>query len=52
MFAVPLALRTADLPLCAAAPVGTHFLWHVLNAVVLFLVGYAVLRRWQRTPSR
>ncbi|GIF98633.1 hypothetical protein Cci01nite_37270 [Catellatospora citrea] len=52
VFAVSLALRTADLPLCATAPVGTHFVWHVLNAVVLFLVGYAVLRRWQRTPPR
>jgi hypothetical protein len=32
---VSLAFRTADQPLCAAFPVGTHFLWHVLNAVML-----------------
>jgi len=36
VFAVSLALRTADLPLCAVLPLGTHFLWHLLNAVVLF----------------
>ncbi len=36
VFALSLAFRTADLPLCAALPVGTHFLWHLLNAVVLY----------------
>ncbi len=30
-----LAARTLDAPLCAAFPAGTHFLWHVLNAVML-----------------
>ncbi|MGH1465899.1 MAG: ceramidase domain-containing protein [Cognatishimia sp.] len=28
-------LRSADLPLCQSFPQGTHFLWHVLNAVAL-----------------
>ncbi len=36
IFALSLAFRTADLPLCAALPIGTHFLWHLLNAVVLY----------------
>jgi len=36
IFALSLALRTADLPLCAVLPGGTHFLWHLLNAVVLY----------------
>jgi hypothetical protein len=36
LFAVSLAFRTADLPLCAVLPLGTHFVWHILNAVVLF----------------
>ncbi|MET7424801.1 hypothetical protein [Dactylosporangium sp. NPDC005555] len=43
VFAVSLTLRTVDGPLCGSVPVGTHFLWHCLNAVVLFLVGYAAL---------
>jgi hypothetical protein len=50
VFAVSLTARTLDLPLCAHLPVGTHFIWHTLNAVVLFLVGYAVLRRWRLSP--
>ena len=30
-----IAARAADAPLCGVFPVGTHFLWHVLNAVLL-----------------
>lgn len=43
VFAVSLTLRTVDGPLCAEVSVGTHFLWHCLNATVLFLVSYAIL---------
>lgn len=35
LFAVSLTFRTLDGPLCAAWPLGTHWLWHLLNAVVL-----------------
>jgi hypothetical protein len=41
VFSLSLALRTADLSVCGIFPIGTHFLWHVLNAVVL----YVLLRR-------
>lgn len=30
-----LAFRTLDGPLCDMVPVGTHFLWHILNALML-----------------
>ncbi|WP_111401209.1 ceramidase domain-containing protein [Meridianimarinicoccus zhengii] len=33
--AVSLTARSLDEPLCAAIPIGTHFLWHVLNGVLL-----------------
>lgn len=32
---VSLTFRTLDQPLCGALPFGTHFMWHVLNAVML-----------------
>lgn len=32
---ISIAFRSADAPICAALPIGTHFIWHVLNAVVL-----------------
>jgi Ceramidase len=47
LFAVSLTLRTLDSPLCAFLPMGTHFLWHCLNAMVMFLVSYTVIRCWQ-----
>lgn len=31
-----LIFRTYDNELCAVLPIGTHFLWHLLNAVVLY----------------
>lgn len=32
---VSLTFRTLDEPLCGALPLGTHFLWHLINAVML-----------------
>lgn len=33
-----LVFRTIDLAVCAALPCGTHFLWHLFNGGVVFLV--------------
>lgn len=44
VFVVSLALRTIDYPVCDALPVGTHYWWHILNAVVLYLVTRAMIR--------
>ncbi|SFE01487.1 ceramidase domain-containing protein [Roseivivax sediminis] len=35
LLCVSIAFRTLDAPLCGALPVGTHFLWHILNAAML-----------------
>jgi hypothetical protein len=43
VFAVSLTLRTADLWACDALPVGTHFVWHLLNAAVLYILLSAAL---------
>lgn len=32
---VSLTFRSIDMPLCPAIPMGTHFMWHVLNAIML-----------------
>ncbi len=32
---VSLVFRSLDVPSCAAIPFGTHFMWHILNAVML-----------------
>ena len=43
VFAVSLTLRTIDQPACEMtrlfnSPTGTHFLWHLLNALTLYLL--------------
>ncbi len=43
-FAASLAFRTVDQAACAVLPVGTHFLWHALNAVVLYLLAGGAIR--------
>ena len=44
LFAASLTLRTIDKGVCGVAPIGTHFLWHVLNAVLLFLLLDGLMR--------
>ncbi|MCA1297813.1 ceramidase domain-containing protein [Stappia indica] len=36
LFFVSLGFRAGDMPVCPAFPIGTHFVWHCLNAVVLY----------------
>lgn len=43
VFAISLAFRSFDMWVCPAFPLGLHYLWHVLNAAVLFLTLQALL---------
>lgn len=43
VFLLSMTFRSIDQSVCASLPIGTHFLWHVLNAVVLYLCTYVVL---------
>jgi hypothetical protein len=36
IFPVSLGFRTIDLTVCEQFPMGTHFLWHTLNAIMLY----------------
>ena len=38
VFAAAFAARELDGPLCGAVPVGTHFLWHLLAALLAFIL--------------
>ena len=50
VFAVSLAFRTVDREICeltdlfGTGPLGTHFIWHTLNALVLYLLLRAAIR--------
>ncbi len=46
ILALSLVFRTIDAAACVAVPVGTHFLWHLLNAVMLWwMIRVLVLAR-------
>lgn len=38
LFSLSIFFRTIDLVLCPYWPLGTHFLWHLLNGLVMLLV--------------
>jgi hypothetical protein len=38
LFTISLAFRSVDLAVCTAFPLGTHFVWHLLNAAVLHVL--------------
>ncbi|NBH05339.1 hypothetical protein [Amycolatopsis sp. SID8362] len=44
VFALSLSLRALDRDVCDYVPAGTHFLWHLLNGLVLYLVSRAAIR--------
>ncbi|MEU4518369.1 hypothetical protein AB0F52_06570 [Amycolatopsis sp. NPDC024027] len=45
IFALSLSLRGLDRDVCVYVPAGTHFLWHLLTGVVLYLVSRTLVRR-------
>jgi hypothetical protein len=57
VFAVSLAFRTLDRSICPATalfsrnPLGTHFIWHMLNATLLCLLLSAAIRHRATTSS-
>lgn len=45
VFFLAFTARSSDMPVCASFPLGTHFLWHLLNATLLYLlVRLAILK--------
>lgn len=52
LFFVSLTARTLDRAFCSDLPTGTHFLWHLLNAVVLYLLVRAAILDHARQTGR
>ena len=48
IFAVSLTFRTLDKPLCDTVEIGTHWLWHVFNGVVLGTLLIALIRHGRK----
>ncbi|MDT8344249.1 MAG: hypothetical protein RQ752_07425 [Thermohalobaculum sp.] len=51
VFAASLTFRTLDGPVCGVWPVGTHFLWHLMNGLLLWLLILTLIRHG-RAPLR
>ena len=51
VFLLSLTFRTMDNRVCDQLPIGTHFLWHVLNAVLLYLVARAYVVNVRRASG-
>ena len=51
VFTVSLTFRTLDRSICEAFPLGTHWLWHALNAVTLWLVLVTIIRFGRRPAA-
>jgi hypothetical protein len=43
IFAASLSFRSVDNAVCSVFPVGTHFLWHLLNGLVLLVLVRAAI---------
>ncbi len=51
IFLASLAFRSIDDAVCPDVPVGTHFLWHLLNGVVLYLSMRALILNRSSQPA-
>jgi len=51
VWVLSLMFRTIDLDVCSAIPIGTHFLWHLLNAWVLWRLSMVLVARAQSLPT-
>jgi hypothetical protein len=51
VFILSFTFRTLDAPMCARLPIGTHFLWHICNATVLYLLAHAAILHGRAVPG-
>lgn len=51
LLSLSIAARAADMPLCSGWPPGTHFLWHLLNALMLGWMIAALHRQMLAAPG-
>lgn len=52
LFCIALICRTIDLIVCRWLPIGTHFLWHVLNGLVVYLAMRVLIITFAENRSR
>jgi hypothetical protein len=48
IFTISLTFRSFDRVMCDTIPIGTHFVWHILNGTVLYLTARAYILNLKR----
>ncbi|MFN3700874.1 MAG: ceramidase domain-containing protein [Alphaproteobacteria bacterium] len=48
VFTASVGFRSVDMAVCEVFPLGTHFLWHCLNGLVLYLTTRAFILNYKR----
>jgi hypothetical protein len=51
LFMISLTFRSIDMAICPSLTIGTHFLWHLLNGLVLYLLIKALMDYGVRTAK-
>jgi peptidoglycan/LPS O-acetylase OafA/YrhL len=51
VFAAALVARTVDESVCGDFPLGTHFIWHLLTACLLYIVSRSLVLRWRAVST-
>jgi len=52
IFTVSLTFRTVDQSICDIIPMGTHFIWHLLNAATLYLLMLGLINSTFADPDK
>lgn len=47
VFAVSLTARTLDERVCGSFPLGTHFVWHLCDGLLVYLTSRTLVHRWR-----
>ena len=48
LFVLAVLCRTIDQAICPYMPIGTHFLWHILDATVIYLATRGLVFNWPK----
>ncbi len=51
-FSVSLVFRSIDMALCDAFPLGTHFIWHTFNGILIGILLVAIIKYGTPAPAR
>jgi hypothetical protein len=49
IFTISLVFRTIDFSVCETFSIGTHFIWHIMNAYVLYILTLALIKTAHQT---